>query len=116
MRKITSTEVREKRPQLGGCVFVMGLVTLAAILLLFASMADTNAGGGVTGVMLVLTAVLAMPTWRLWKRNGRIEYQLFLITSAAEQQAFTSRDRGEVVTLRDEIESAMARASRSGIR
>lgn len=111
INKITSVEVRERRPHEMGCAFGLGAAAALLLVIWIASLSDQSGGGGILLVMAVLFVGL---TYWQWKRAQIREYQLFLITSAAETQAFTTRDTDEVAALRSEIEGAMMRASRAG--
>jgi hypothetical protein len=42
-----------------------------------------------------------------WQKSQIREYQLFLMTSSSEAQAFVTRNREEVLSLRHSIERAM---------
>lgn len=112
INKINSVEVREVRPyKMGGAVF-WGLA--AALFLLgglgsLASPQDSSAG------FFVIAVVCAFLAYWFWQRAKIREYRLFLMTSSSEAQAFVSRDREEVLSLRDSIEAAMISHSRGGM-
>jgi hypothetical protein len=54
-------------------------------------------------------AILSAAAAFWWKRSRIAEYQLFLMASSSEAQAFVSRNGDEVYSLRDRIERAMTR-------
>lgn len=103
INKINTVEVRERQPHGMGGVIIAGLIAGICFVAGFGQISQQG-GGGQTIVIGLLLAGLAF--W-LWKRTKIIEYQLFLMTSSSETQAFVSNDHDEVMGLRDSIESAM---------
>ena len=102
INKITSVEIREKTSPNAGCVVA---------LLAFATFAFMLATIGFPP--LVLFAIgFGVATYFAWKRSKRVTYQLFIITSASEQQAFESLSCNAVYGLRDQVEAAMLHHSR----
>lgn len=109
INKINSVEVRERSPH------GQGGATVAAIIggLLVISGFGQGAGpDGVNGATVIIGLVfLGIAYWQ-WQRSKIREYQLFVMTSSSEAQAFVSRDAHEVAELRSQIEGAMLRNSR----
>src|SRR5690348_15357142 len=98
INKVNSVEVREHHPYgTGGAILFGGL----ALILLVAAFngADVNQ----RPIFLLLGALSAGAAYWAWKRSKIVEYQLFLMTSSSEAQAFVSRDGNEVYSLRDNI-------------
>ncbi len=111
INKINSVEVRERAP------FGKGGAILCGIIAAFCAMSFLGGLGGQDGpssTALILAVIFAgLCWWQLQKAKIR-EYQLFLMTSSSEAQAFVTRDEDEVYGLRQQIESAMQRHSRAG--
>lgn len=106
INKINSVEVRSRRPYGQGAMFVWGLLAIICGLSGLGQLADAAGGAILTLAFAVLFGFLA---WKAWQKSHVVEYQLFLMTSSSEAQAFVSRDGDEVQALRDRIEGAMAR-------
>lgn len=98
INKINSVEVRKRHPYGQSAAFLCGLIT---IIFLFASAGSP--------AFIVLALVFGFLTYLAWRRAKIVEYQLFLMTSSSEAQAFVTRDGEEVQALRDKIERAMTR-------
>jgi hypothetical protein len=98
INKINSVEVRRRHPHGQGMMFVCGLLTLISAL---------SASGDAGATMWVFSALLAGLTYWFWRRSRIWEYQLFLMTSSSQAQAFYSRNPREIDQLRDRIEQAM---------
>ena len=105
INKINSVDVRSHRPHGQAVVYVAGLLALIFVLAALGSMSVPD---GSPGVSLVLAALCGFWAYWAWQRSKIVEYQLFLMTSSSEAQAFVTRDRDEVVALRQHIEKAMA--------
>jgi hypothetical protein len=105
INKINSVDVRSHRPHSERVTFVAGLL---ALIFLLAAMGSMSAPDGNPAIYLVLAALCGFWAYRAWLRSKIVEYQLFLMTSSSEAQAFVTRDRDEVFTLRQRIEEAMA--------
>jgi len=104
INKINSVEVRERHPHgSGGAILFGGL----SMILLVAALNGTDPNRGPT--FLLLAALSAVAAYWAWRRSKVVEYQLFLMTSSSEAQAFVSRDGNEVYSLRDNIERAMTK-------
>ena len=107
INKINTVEVRERQPYGLGSAVICGLIGLAAVGIGRGQMNTHN--GSPAGMIVVGVMFLGLTVW-LWKRSTIVEYQLFLMTSSSEAQAYTSRDQDEVLSLRDSIEAAMVGA------
>lgn len=104
INKITSVEVREMQSKNGGCaIAILGFIT---VVMLLASITFPP--------FLIFVLMFGAGTWYAWKLSKRVTYQLFLITSASEQQAYENRDPQDVYRLRDQVEAAMLHHSRGG--
>lgn len=104
INKITSVEIRQSDGEPSGCAVFLILVT--AVLALFAMFSLP------TGLVFpgIPAALIGWWGYHLYKKTKRIEYKLFLITTASEAQAYSTFDEGEVLELRSKIESAMVRS------
>lgn len=102
INKITSVEIREIRSDNWRAVaaivtfFALGALPMAVAL----------------PPMIVFAIGLGVLAYLAWKRARRITYQLFLITTASEQQAYESVNRDDVYDLRGKVETAMMHHSR----
>lgn len=111
INKITSVEIREVKDKNGGClVAATAVLTLVFGLVALGSLGNSEFGAGVT--FFLLAAFFGWLTSLAVKRSKRLNYQLFLITAASEQQAYESRDPADVYGLRDQVEAAMLHHSR----
>ena len=99
INKINSVEVRARRPFGSGPMVGWGCVAIIAL-------ATTGDGLGAVGYLIALGA--GYFAYRAWAKTKVVEYQLFLMTSSSEAQAFASNDGKLIGNLRDRIESAMA--------
>ena len=113
INKINSVDVRVRKPHGVGLAI---LFALGAFLFVVSGADQLGKPDSVAPTSFVLGAVLGGLSAWLFKRSTIREYHLFLMTSSSEAQAFVSRDEGEVATLRDEIETAMAHHSRAALR
>lgn len=113
INKITSVEIRELRSQNGGCM--VALFVIPAALCALAGLGSLSSETGIAVFFLILAAIFGGVSYVMIQRAKRVTYQLFLITSASEQQAYESRDPQDVYRLRDQVEAAMLHHSR-GIR
>jgi hypothetical protein len=99
INKINSVEVRQWNPHSKVGALLCGLIAFMCLL-------SAIGGGGSSALgLFVIFSGLAYWTWR---RSQIVEYQLFLMTSSSEAQAFVTRDRDQVNSLRDRIETAIA--------
>ena len=98
INKINTVEVREKKPYGQGLFVVFSLLAMIFGLTLFS---DFSVGTFSATLVFIAIAIFA------WKRSQIIEYQLFLMTSSSEAQAYVSRDENQVFGLRNAIEHAM---------
>jgi uncharacterized protein DUF6232 len=105
INKINSVDVRVHRPHSQAATWICGLVALISVISLLGSLSDPE---GLSGGALVLAAVFAGLSYVSWQKSQTREYQLFLMTSSSETEAFVTRDRDEVLRLRERIEEAMA--------
>jgi hypothetical protein len=112
INKINSVEVRETQPHGKGGAIVCGIIAGFALLGALGSFAAPD---GPSGGMFVFAAIFAGLAWWLWQQAKIREYKLFLMTSSSETQAFITRDQDEVISLRDSVEAAMVRQSRSSV-
>lgn len=111
INKINSVEVRERQPHGRGGAILCAILAVLCAMSFFGSL---SAPDGPVTFMLVGAAVFGFLAYRGFQKAKIREYRLFVMTSSSEAQAFVTRDEGEVYSLRDEIESAMARHSRGG--
>lgn len=110
INKINTVEVRARYPNgQGGAV----ILALLAALCVFGWFAALNSDQGTSGGPLLFAAIFGALAYWQFQRSKVREYQLFLMTSSSEAQAFVSRDRDEVFSLREQIEGAMLRHSRA---
>ena len=98
INKINSVEVRQRKPYGKGAAVLCGIIALMALL--------QAAQVGLAAVVVGL-AFAGLAYWS-WQRSKVTEYQLFLMTSSSEAQAFVTRNGAEVFALRDQIEAAIA--------
>jgi hypothetical protein len=94
INKINSVEVRERHPYGTAGMFLAGLGAVICVL----------SGGQ----WILLGLIFGGLAYWAWRRSQIVEYQLFLMTSSSEAQAFVSRDGEAINRLRDRIERAMA--------
>ena len=106
INKINSVEVRSRKPHGQGAMFAWGLFSLIFAL---SGLGQLGAATGGALVMLGLAGLFGFLAHKAWRNSQIVEYQLFLMTSSSEAQAFITRDGDEVQALRDCIERAMAR-------
>ena len=102
--KINSVEVRERK--LHGEFGALLFGALAVIWLVFAVGANS---GPVFFTLLALAALTGIGAAWAWMNRREVDYQLFLMTSSSQSQAFVSKDRCEVEALRDSLEQAIAK-------
>jgi hypothetical protein len=100
INKINTVEVRERQPHGLGMAIFFGVL---AALTLIGAIQNLNATALVFGIGFV-----ALTVWA-WKRHKIREYDLFLMTSSSSTQAYMTRNRDEVLSLRDAVETAMTR-------
>lgn len=106
INKINSVEVRETAPFKMGCV--VAIVGAAAAIAALAGLgAATSGDGGTAAMMLLFAAIFGWLCHWAYQRGKVRDYSLVLMTSSSEAQAFTSRNREEVDSLRLRIEKAM---------
>jgi len=105
--KINSIEVREHRPY-----DVTPSFFLAAITIFFGILALAGLASGGSGLAFLGCLIAGVATVILWLRAQYREFQLFLMTSSSEVQAFVSQSEEEVLALQDEIEAAIVRNAR----
>lgn len=105
INKINTVEVREHRPNGQAGAWVFGLL---ALVFLVAAIGATAQDDGSPVSQLVIALLCAGIAYWMFLRSKVIEYQLYLMTSSSEAQAFLSRDGEEVARLRKSIEAAMA--------
>lgn len=103
INKITSVEVRQKKSENWGC---------AVALLCFATLAITLFAIAMPP-LLILAIGSGFLAYKAWQRAKRVTYQLFLITTASEAQAYESFSSEDVASLREQVEEAMVSHSRS---
>jgi len=93
------------KPHGEGAIWACGLVSLICVLVFFGSL---SASEGPSFIVLTLAAIFGFLAYRAWLNSKIREYQLFLMTSSSEAQAYVTRDREEVFRLRSKIEEGMA--------
>ena len=113
INKINSVDIRVRKPH-GAWLGV--LMALAAFIFLASGAHQVGRPDSTAGASFIIALAFAGLSAWLFRRSTIREYQLFLMTSSSEAQAFISRDEDEVVTLRDQIETAMANHSRAAFR
>jgi hypothetical protein len=106
INKINSVEVRSRRPYGQGAMLLWGLLALICALSGLGQLGEGSGGGVLT---LGFAALFGFLAYKAWQKSQILEYQLFLMTSSSEAQAFVSRNGDEVQKLREQIERAMAR-------
>ncbi len=113
INKINSVEVRERSPH------GQGGATVAAIIGGLLVISGFGQGGGPDGInfttVMVGVLFLGIAYWQFQRSKIR-EYQLFLMTSSSETQAYVSSSSDEIFDLRSRIEGAMLHHSRGSIR
>jgi len=107
INKINSVEVRSRKPYGQGAMFGWGLLALICALSGMGQLGDGS--GGSVVFTLGFAALFGFLAYKAWEKSQLVEYQLFLMTSSSEAQAFVSRNGDEIQALRQKIESAMAR-------
>lgn len=112
INKINSVDVRERAPHGRGSAIVCGGIAVISVLVWFGDLMD--AGKTATITPIIIAVFFGALAFREWQKSKIREYQLFLMTSSSETQAFITRDIDEVIGLRDQVESAMLRHSRRG--
>jgi len=106
INKINSVEVRARKPFGEGPMFACGIL---AIICFLSGLSQLTANTSGALVMVLLAGLFGFFAYKAWQKTQIVEYQLFLMTSSSEAQAFVTRDGREVQALRDRIEGAMAR-------
>lgn len=107
--KINSIEVREYQPHKHDSG--LGFILFAGVAFLIGVSTGSSAGtitGGLVAAFLGWMAKLVRD------RRKIVHYQLYLMTSSSETQAFVTDDANEVYELRDRIEAAMMARERIG--
>ncbi len=99
INKINSVEVRVAYPHGRTAMWAFGI--LAVLMLSFA------AGEGGTTALIIAVVTGALALWA-WKRSKLRLFQLYVMTSSSEAQAYQSQKEAETIALRDAIERAMA--------
>jgi len=112
INKINSVEVREGAPHGRGGAIICGIIAAFCVLGWIGK--ATSPDHIVTATPLVAAAIFAGLAYWQWQKAHVREYQLFLMTSSSETQAFTTQSRDEVLSLREQVETAMLRHSRRG--
>lgn len=105
INKINSVEVRRRRPHGQGAAYFWGLLALIFGIGALNKFSDLN-GNGFVG--LIIAALCGWLAYKSYLKSQIEEFDLFLMTSSSEAQAFTTRDASQVENLRDRIERAMA--------
>lgn len=105
INKINSVDIRVARPHGEGAIWVWGLLSLFCVLTFIGSMSSPQ---GLSVGSLMLAAIFGFLAYRAWLKSKIKEYQLFLMTSSSEAQAYVTSDLAEVSRLRERIEKAMA--------
>jgi len=105
INKINSVDIRMAKPHSEGAIWAWGLL---ALIFLLAFMGSLSSPDGVSILSMALAALFGFLAYRAWINSKIREYRLFLMTSSSEAQAFVTRDRDEVMQLRERIERAMA--------
>lgn len=106
INKINTVEVRTVYPYITG--WTWGWAILAVIFAYGAYNLIQDGKSPAPAVALCLLAA-GISHW-LWRRSKIVEFQLFLMTSSASKQAYSSFDEGEISDLRTRIEAAMVAA------
>lgn len=106
INKINTVEVREGKPYGRGTAIICGIIAAFSVIGFLAEGFEIG--------LLVVAIIFGVLAWQSYKKAGEREYQLFLMTSSSEAQAFVTKSRDEVYDLRDQIEAAMLRHSRGG--
>ena len=104
INKINSVDVRVRRPHGEGAIWACGLVALIAAISFLGSLL----AGRAEWWHLILATIFGGLAYVAWRKSKIREYQLFLMTSSSEAQAFVTQDSAEIHRLREEIERAMA--------
>ena len=112
INKINSVDVRERAPHGRGGAILCGIIAAFCVLGWLGTVMDPDKTA--TSTPLVVAAIFAGLAYWQWQKSKIREYQLFLMTSSSETQAFITRDVDEVIGLREQVESAMLRHSRRG--
>jgi hypothetical protein len=104
INKINSLEVRPTRPYTatGGVIFggIGAVIVIAGVANIGTNFATALLSFIFGGIFLVIA-------WLLFQRSQTVLYNLYLMTSSSEVQAYKSFDGEEVEGLRDQIEAAM---------
>lgn len=101
--KINSVEVRKVHPTDLAATVVFSFLAFVAFCALILN--------SLFGLFLPLIATLmfAGAAYWSWAQYKKVQYRLYVTTSSREAQAYVSRDEGEVLNLRDQIEAVMSR-------
>ncbi|MBO9499987.1 MAG: hypothetical protein J7483_11080 [Novosphingobium sp.] len=102
--KISSVDVRQRKPHTLGPVLLFGLLAL-----LFAWFGRLSMDVGAGMPFFVVAGVCALVAWHAIRKLKVVEYRLFLVTSATEVQAIETRDAEAIAELRAAIETAISR-------
>lgn len=103
--KINTVEVRQHKPHGKGPVVLFAFLATCSFFPFLGALIQEPAQAPAVGLFFLL--FVALTIWAN-RRSKIIDYQLFLMTSSSEAQAYFSRDREEVTRLRDTIERAMS--------
>lgn len=106
INKINSVEVRQRYPYGQGATILWGLLAAICAISAVGQLSSLAFGGGI--LTLLFAGLFGYLAYKAWLRSKIVEYQLFLMTSSSEAQAFVTRKAEEVQQLRNRIESAMA--------
>lgn len=109
INKINSVDVRSKKIKGKWGWFFWWLLAIFAAFPTLVMLITGQAGEAVA--MLVITALFGYFGWKSYQqRHATYSYELFLMTSSSEVQAFVTNDKNNVLALRRAIEDAMAAA------
>lgn len=101
--KINTVEVRTVHPYGDGWAWVCAILSALFAYGAYNLIQDEKS----PAISVILCLVFASISHWLWRRSKIVEFQLFLMTSSASLQAYSSFDRDEISGLRNRIESAM---------
>jgi hypothetical protein len=112
INKINSVEIRAKKTAGSWAWIIYGIILLLFLPGMIASFfVKDEAGGAGDGqiFLFILVAIFGALFYRSFnRRKSRRTFELYLMTSSGEVQAFMTQDRSEIDRLRDAIEVAMA--------
>jgi hypothetical protein len=107
INKINTVEVRERQPHGIGSAIICAIIAILCLMAAIGKITDGKSDEVLS--TFLFAAIFGGIAYWCWVRSKILEYQLYLMTTSSEAQAYTSRDAETVSELRTQIERAMTR-------